>query len=168
MEFTKHQLRIVPFRPELGALFRSINQEWIEAMFDMEESDRALLDMPIKSVIEPGGRIWFVEHSELGIVGTCALMKRREGVFELTKMGVLQSARGAKAGEFLLAAVLEEARGMELDSLFLLTSTKCEAAIHLYLKHGFEHDAEIMREFGASYVRCDVAMRLTGPGGPHS
>lgn len=159
MRFEPSKLHITAFRPELAELFRSINEEWIDAMFELEESDHALLGSPIESVIEPGGRILFVEHDELGIVGTCALMKRREGVFELTKMGVLKKARGAKAGEFLLAAVLEEARRMQLDTLFLLTSQKCEAAIHLYQKHGFQHDEEIMREFGAAYARCNVAMR---------
>ncbi|WP_234411390.1 hypothetical protein [Rhodanobacter thiooxydans] len=33
------------------------------------------------------------------------------------------------------------------------------AAIHLYEKLGFQHDAEIMARHGARYQRCDVAMR---------
>ena len=38
----------------------------------------------------------------LGVVGACALRKTDVGEFELTKMGVLEAARGCKAGEFLL------------------------------------------------------------------
>ncbi len=162
MAHAHDRLRVIPFRPELARLFGSINEQWIEAMFAMEASDRALLNTPIESVIEPGGRIWFVEHDTLGIVGTCALMKRGEGIFELTKMGVLESARGAKAGGFLLAAVLAEAEKMQIDLLFLLTNKKCEAAIHLYRKYGFEHDAEILQRFGVAYERCNVAMRWRG------
>jgi GNAT superfamily N-acetyltransferase len=73
-------------------------------------------------------------------------------------MGVLKSARGRKSGEFLLAAALERARRMEVDSLYLLTNRKCAAAIHLYEKLGFAHDASILDTDGKRYERCDVAM----------
>jgi GNAT superfamily N-acetyltransferase len=73
---------------------------------------------------------------------------------------VLESARGRKAGEFLLRAVLRRARSLGADRLYLLTNAACAPAIHLYEKLGFVHDAEIMREFGARYERCDVAMRF--------
>ena len=127
-------------------------------MFVLEPVDRETLSNPQGKIIDPGGAILFVKSAEHGIVGACALKKTRDGVFELTKMGVLETARGLKAGEFLLAAVLERARAMEIKTLYLLTSSKCEAAIHLYEKLGFVHCAQIMREYGASYQRCDVAM----------
>lgn len=152
-------LRLLPFREELASVFREINEEWITSMFQMEASDRALLDTPKESILDAGGHIWFVEHGEHGIIGTCALVPREGGAFELTKMGVLERVRGLKAGEFLLKAVLEEARAMRLEPLFLLTNSICEAAIHLYRKHGFMDDAEIMRRYAGSYARCDVAMR---------
>jgi ribosomal protein S18 acetylase RimI-like enzyme len=65
-------------------------------------------------------------------------------------------------GEALLAAVLERARAFDGRTLFLLTNHKCAPAIHLYQKLGFRHDGEIMARYGASYERCDVAMRF-GP-----
>jgi ribosomal protein S18 acetylase RimI-like enzyme len=90
-------------------------------------------------------------------------MRMKDGWFELTKMGVLEAARGRKVGEFLLAAALERARAMGVaDRLYLLTNRKCAAAIHLYEKLGFQHDAEIMALFGSRYERCDVAMRYRG------
>jgi len=64
-----------------------------------------------------------------------------------------------KAGEFLLQAVIARAQAMSADPLYLLTSSRCAAAIHLYEKLGFRHDAGIMAEYGARYARCDVAMR---------
>lgn len=82
--------------------------------------------------------------------------------FELTKMGVTASARGKKVGGFLLEAVLDRAAEMKaegtMSNLFLLTNAKCEAAIHLYQKHGFVHDREVLKRFGSRYTRCDVAM----------
>ena len=81
---------------------------------------------------------------------------------ELTKMGVRATARGLKAGEFLLAAMLDRAKAMPVETLYLLTNARCAAAIHLYEKLGFRHDAAIMADYGARYARCDVAMRYCG------
>ena len=74
-------------------------------------------------------------------------------------MGVRESVRGQKAGEFLLSAIIERAGSLKADPLYLLTSSKCAPAIHLYEKLGFVHDAQIMEQYGARYQRCDVAMR---------
>jgi ribosomal protein S18 acetylase RimI-like enzyme len=74
-------------------------------------------------------------------------------------MGVRESARGRKAGEFLLSAIIDRARSLGAEPLYLLTNAKGAAAIHLYEKLGFQHDAEIMTRYGARYERCDVAMR---------
>ena len=112
------------------------------------------------------GAVLLVQRKMLGrwlVVGACALQKTGEGRFELTKMGVRESARGRKAGEFLLHAMIRRAHERGAETLYLLTSARCGPAIHLYEKTGFAHDAEIMRDYGARYQRCDVAMRYVGP-----
>ena len=97
----------------------------------------------------------------MGIVGTCALRKTGERQFELTKRGVLDSARGKKAGEFLLKAIIARAYELGCDRLYLLSNSDSQAAIHLYEKLGFDHDAQIMNGFGKWYERCNVAMLHT-------
>lgn len=146
----------------LAPHFHDINAQWISAMFRLEDTDRDVLTDPRNRIIEPGGVILFAEVEGLGVVGTCALQKTGPSSYELTKMGVLESARGLKIGEFLLAAVIERAQTLQADPLYLLTSSKCAPAIHLYEKLGFQHDAEIMASYGARYQRCDVAMRFVG------
>jgi GNAT superfamily N-acetyltransferase len=149
MNWNEHGLRIRGFEPALARDFHDINAEWIAAMFTLEPTDREVLENPHARIIAPGGDILFVEAAGLGIVGACALQKTGDRRFELTKMGVRESARGRKAGAFLLDA----------QTLYLLTNSACASAIHLYEKAGFQHDAAIMRGFGARYQRCDVAMR---------
>lgn len=155
-------LRIVPFDDSLATAFADITRAWVEEMFTLEAEDKAIIEDPSGKIIERGGEILFVEADDLGIVGTCALMPSQGKSFELTKMGVLAKARGKKAGAFLLEAVLERARCMHakgaLESLFLLTNARCEAAIHLYDKYGFVHDAGVLERSGTRYTRCDVAM----------
>ena len=157
-------LRVIQFSDALAKAFHDINAEWISGMFTLEATDIEVLENPRERIIDPGGEILFVEAAGLGIVGTCALQKTGPNQFELTKMGVMSSARGRKAGEFLLAATIARAIEIGAQKLYLLTSARCAAAIHLYEKAGFEHDSEIMREFGSRYARCDVAMRYRPEG----
>tara|TARA_R110001599_G_scaffold151336_3_gene336007 strand:+ start:105 stop:1082 length:978 start_codon:yes stop_codon:yes gene_type:complete len=149
---------IIEYADDLAGTFYAINAEWISEMFTLEQADREILSNPRDLIVDKGGAVMFVSTGGLGIVGTCALMPMGNGRFELTKMGVLKSARGRKSGEFLLAAALERARRMEMESLYLLTNRKCAAAIHLYEKLGFVHDASLLDAGGKRYERCDVAM----------
>jgi DNA-binding MarR family transcriptional regulator/N-acetylglutamate synthase-like GNAT family acetyltransferase len=156
-------MTIRDFTDDLAQAFYDINAAWISQMFALEENDVTLLENPRELIVDKGGAVLFAETLDLGVVGTCAIMKMKDGWFELTKMGVLEAARGRKVGEFLLAASIERAKAMGVaDRLYLLTNRKCGPAIHLYEKLGFQHDAEIMALFGARYERCDVAMRFRG------
>jgi len=156
-------LRIRSFDDTLAAAFHDINAAWISAMFTLEPTDREVLENPRARIIAPGGDILFVEAPGVGVIGTCALQRTGERRFELTKMGVIEAARGRKAGEFLLRAVLRRARELDAETLYLLTNSACACAIHLYEKLGFVHDATILRDYGARYARCDVAMLYRGP-----
>ena len=89
-------LKILEFTDDLAGAFRDINAQWISDMYRLEQTDRDVLDNPRARIIDPGGAILFVEAQGLGVVGACALQKTGEGRFELTKMGVLESARGRK------------------------------------------------------------------------
>lgn len=152
-------LTLLEYDDTLAADFHDINAQWITAMFALEQTDRDVLENPRARIIDGGGTILFVAAPGLGVVGTCALQQTGPGRFELTKMGVRESARGLKAGEFLLAAMIDRARAMGAELLYLLTNKRCEAAVHLYEKLGFVHDAQIMADYGARYERCNVAMR---------
>jgi len=151
-------LAIRRFSDDLADDFYRINAEWIEASFTLEPADIEVLSDPRGRIIAPGGEILFVTAPGLGVIGTCALRKTGARDFELTKMGVAAAARGRKAGAFLLRATIDRAYALGCDRLYLLSNAKNEAAVHLYEKNGFVHDAGIMAEFGARYARCDVAM----------
>jgi ribosomal protein S18 acetylase RimI-like enzyme len=91
-------------------------------------------------------------------------LKTAPDELELIKMAVLPEARGRGAGEFLLRATIERAFALGAERLFLLTNSKSRAAIRLYERSGFVHDAEILARCGGEYARCDVAMRYLGAG----
>jgi GNAT superfamily N-acetyltransferase len=154
-------MQILPYTDTLAPHFATINAAWIEDMFVLEDHDRHVLAHPREAIVDKGGVILFAATPDGAVVGTGALMPTAPGAYELTKMGVLAEARGTGAGAALLAALIERARDLPgIDTLYLLTSRKCAAAIHLYERAGFVHDADIMARFGHAYARCDVAMRF--------
>jgi len=156
------EVEIVKYQPHLAQYFYSINAQWVSDMFIMEEIDEKILSNPQKYIIDEGGQIWFAKHNELGVIGACAVKNFGNKWYELTKMGVLESARGLKAGEVLLKHVLTDCRKEDIDVLFLLTNHQCEAAIHLYEKNGFVHDQGIKDKFNGLYERSDTFMKYVG------
>ncbi len=151
-------IEIICWQPSLAHAFHDINEAWISEMFSLEDHDREVLEDPQCFIIDRGGEVLFARRGA-GVVGTCALMPTDDGAIELTKMGVVPGARGQGVGESLLVAALERARSLPQRPLFLLTNRRCASAIRLYEKLGFAHDRDIMSRYGASYARCDVAMR---------
>lgn len=152
-------VEISDYTDDHAQAFYDIGAEWINAAFSMEPADREVLENPRARILDPGGAILFASTKEHGVIGTCALYKTAPGVFEVTKMGVRASARGLKAGEALLHAIIARAKELGAKQLFLLTNKKALAAIHLYEKVGFLHDEELLAKYGARYARAEVAMR---------
>lgn len=151
-------VQIVEFSDALAREFHAINAEWISSMFVLEPADLEVLVNPRARIVDRGGAILFAATEEHGVVGTCALYRTAPGEFELTKMGVRETARGLKVGERLLDAAIERARLLGATKLYLLTNSACKPAIHLYEKAGFVHDTGVREAYGPRYARCDVAM----------
>ena len=154
------KVEMVPYRPKLQPLFQQINSEWIRAMFSLEPSDEEMLSDPQRHVLQHGGAIWFAKVPILGVVGCYALVKTGSVDFELTKMAVKKEAQGLRVGAKLLQHAIQQARELGSKNLYLLSNKKCQAALHLYRKHGFREDPEVMKKHGAKYTRCDIAMRF--------
>ncbi|MCS5489788.1 GNAT family N-acetyltransferase [Algoriphagus limi] len=152
------QIRILPYRPELQPFFESINKEWVEELFSLEEFDRMQLENPQETIIDKGGAILFAEMDG-EIVGTVGLSKVKGQTYELIKMGVRKSAQGKGIGMILGKAILEKAWDMGAEKVELYSHSKLGPALKIYQKLGFE--AEKPEE--GKYARCDVKMFLKKP-----
>ncbi len=154
-------VEIVEYDPALKKHFKSINLAWISRYFKVEKPDRDILDDPETHVLEPGGMVFFARDRETGeVLGTCALMKHGKGrsaVWELTKMGVLESARGRKIGRLLGEAVIDWAKKKKITSIMLETNSALAPALALYRKLGFER---VPIDTPSPYARADVRMVL--------
>lgn len=149
-------MEIIPFERRYAKDFRDLNIEWLEKYFWVEPHDEEVLGKPEKYIIEPGGMIFFV-RDQRNIIGTVALMKMEEGVFELTKMAVVPAARGKNIGQRLMNYTLDYARSKGWRMLIIYSNRKLENAIHIYKKYGFR---EIPIEKNNPYARGDIKMEL--------
>ena len=132
------QVRIVDFQPDLRAHFYRLNAAWLQKYFRMEPIDELVLAQPEQEILEPGGAILFA-LSDGAVVGTCALKRESEGVYELTKMAVDESHQGLGLGRRLIEAAIAEFQRRGGTRLFLETNSKLTPAVRLYESVGFEH-----------------------------
>jgi GNAT superfamily N-acetyltransferase len=148
-------LRIVPYRAEHAEAFRDLNLAWIRKYFTVEARDARDLGDPETYILAPGGYIFMAELNE-ECVGTCALMKEGEGIFELAKMTVAESVRGLGVGRALGEAAIAHARAIHARRVELLTNSSLKPAITLYHALGFVDVPLGDTEYG----RADVRMVL--------
>ncbi len=146
-------LHIIPYRHDLQSYFKELNIVWLHKFFVVEPIDEEMLSDPNSFIIDKGGHIFFAQVEEK-IVGTFALMKVSDEVFELGKMAVDEMFQGQKIGHKLLAVAIEKTRELGARQLILYSNTVLASAIHLYKKHGF-----IEVPLGSSeYKRSNIKM----------
>lgn len=147
-------MKIIPYSPNHKKVFYDLNVAWLENYFYVESYDRKVLSHPEKYIIAPGGHIFFaIEKGQA--IGTFALLKRENGVFELTKMAVNINERGKGIGKKLLQYCIDFAQKKDFKGLFLYSNTKLENAIYLYRKFGFK---EVSLETKNPYERANIKM----------
>lgn len=149
------KVKILDYSPSYQPVFKSLNVEWIEKYFHLEEKDLISLNNPDTYIIDKGGHILLAEY-EGELVGTAALLKLDEETMELAKMAVSPKAQGKNIGYLLGQACIEKAKEMGAKKLFLESNTKLVPAISLYRKLGF------MKVTGrpSPYERSNIQMEL--------
>ncbi|MBO2008272.1 GNAT family N-acetyltransferase [Hymenobacter negativus] len=131
---------IIDFEPVHQHAFRALNYEvsyeWISRYFSAEAPDNQSLDYPQRRIVDTGGHILMAEHKG-EIVGTCALVKEHDGVYELAKMAVALRAQRLGIGYALGQCILGKARQLGARSVEVLLDADMQPALALYDKLGF-------------------------------
>ena len=148
-------MEIIPFSDELANHFTRLNTAWLEKYFVIEPIDKEMLGRPKQYFIDKGGHIFFAKINE-DIVGTFALLKDSDSVYELSKMAVDENYQGQKIGNKLMEFCIGKARNLKADKLILYSNTRLEPAIHLYKKFGFI-EVPITH---SGYIRSNIKMEL--------
>ena len=148
-------IKIVDYHPKYKQAFKQLNEDWITKYFKMEDADHQILDHPEAYVLDKGGYILFAVDKGKP-VGTCALVKRDDSTFELSKMAVADEAKGKGIGFLLGNAAIEKAGASGFKRLYLESNTILTPAISLYLKLGFKK----IPQKPSPYQRSNITMEL--------
>jgi DNA-binding MarR family transcriptional regulator/GNAT superfamily N-acetyltransferase len=133
---TSDPVRIEDYRPGYKKHFRRLNEQWLAEHFAIEPDDRRVLDDPNGRIIRRGGQVLFaLRHDE--VVGTCALLRHDDQVWELAKMAVDPVHRRHGLGRRLADAAIDRVRAAGAPRLWLRTSPRLRAADCLYRSLGF-------------------------------
>ncbi len=151
-------ITILPYATEHAPLFDCLNRAWIEEHFTIEPFDDLVLKNPDTYILKPGGEIWFAALND-EVVGACALLHFAPGIFEFTKLGVDEKARGQGVARQLLTHCRDRAKAKGAHTLKIFTSSKLVPANALYRSAGFV-EVEMSPEQKARYVRGDVMYDL--------
>lgn len=130
------EVKIIDFELRYQQEFRDMNIEWISQYFAVEPHDVEQLENPKDYILAKGGKIFFAKYGDK-IIGTVALIKVSETVFEMAKMAVKPAFRGLGAGEELGRHLIEAAKRLGCKRLFLESNRKLTPALALYKKLGF-------------------------------
>lgn len=149
---------ILPFSDEYAPIFDCLNRAWIEEFFAIEPFDDLVLTQPQKMILDTGGEIWFAALDG-EVIGACALLPFGEGIFEFTKLGVDEKARGAGVARALLNHCKARAKAKGAHTLKIFTSTRLGPANALYRSAGFI-EVEMSPAQKTRYARADIMYDL--------
>ena len=152
------RVEITDYKPQLKRYFKSLNLEWLQEYFAVEDEDLRLLSDPHGKIIKAGGFVLFA-RLDGKIVGTAALLKHDKRIYELTKMAVTREAQGRQVGRRLALAAIERAKNAGAERLVLLTSPRLTAACNLYRSLGFVETSSA-QPWAAAYRRESTPMSL--------
>jgi ribosomal protein S18 acetylase RimI-like enzyme len=147
-------IEIVGFNKKYSEQFFILNKAWIEESWHLEDSDKKDLLNPEK-IVKNGGEIFFaISLNE--VIGTVAMIKSSDWVYELAKMTVKNNFRGKGVANLLMDKCIEFAIEQKAIEIFLISNDSLIVARNLYDKYGFK---EVILD-SQKYNRGNVKMML--------
>lgn len=147
---------IIGYDQEYSKDFKNLNMAWLKEFFYVEPHDEKLLSACKENIIDQGGFIFFYrEHKR--ILGTFALIKIDDFIFELGKMAVEKSQQGNGIGKKLMQHCIAFGNSQGWKKIILYSNRRLENSIHLYEKFGFK---EIELEKDNPYDRANIKMEF--------
>ena len=148
-------IEIVGFNKKYSEQFFILNKAWIEESWHLEDSDKKDLLNPEK-IVKNGGEIFFaISLNE--VIGTVAMIKSSDWVYELSKMTVKNNFRGKGVANLLMDKCIEFAIEQKAIEIFLISNDSLIVARNLYDKYGFK---EVILD-SQKYNRGNVKMMLS-------
>lgn len=155
-------VHIVPYENKYARYFKELNLVWIEEYFSVEDIDREVREHPEERVLALGGMIFFALH-DAEPVGTTAVVKHGQGVYELSKLAVKNDLKRKGIGRMLIEEAVRWVKAHEGTYLFLESSSILEPAVRLYERAGFKHETLAAgSHYSRTTLRMGMDLKLSG------
>lgn len=151
------KIDIIEYEDRYHDEFRTLNLEWLDKYNLTEEPDLLVLNDPRGMIVHKGGYIWLARH-EGSIIGSSALIKEHEGVYELAKMSVAAPWRGKGISKLLIEVCLQKARDLQASKVELFSNHQLLAALKLYERYGFRYVEMKDSPFATADVKMELVM----------
>jgi ribosomal protein S18 acetylase RimI-like enzyme len=145
---------VTDFQSQYSSQFYQLNRVWIEESWILEDNDKKDLLNP-EIIVHNGGQIFFA-ISKREVIGTVAMIKNSDKIYELAKMTVKSSFRGKGIANLLMDKCIEFAFKKNASEIFLISNDSLTVARNLYEKYGFK---EVILD-SQKYKRGNVKMIL--------
>ena len=132
-----NKVTIETFKESYGHTFKTLNLEWIEEFFVVEQEDLKILSNPKSYVIDKGGEIFFAIKDDK-VIATSAMVYVDDSTFELAKMTVAKEFRGLGIANQLMDRCIDFAKGKNAKYIVLITNSALVIARNLYDKYQFK------------------------------
>ena len=148
-------VRIIEYTDEHHEAFRQLNLEWLDKYNLTEAPDLMVLNDPRGTILNQHGFIWLAIIND-EIIGTAALLKEHNGVYELAKMSVATAWQARGISKLLIETCLQKAKELKAKKVELFSNHQLTAALRLYVQYGFHH----VEMKDSPFKTADVKMEL--------
>ena len=120
MKINNSNISIQEHESKFDIDFFVLNKAWIEESWILEDSDKKDLLNP-KKIIDNGGQVFFAVYDQITI-GTVAMIKSSNNIFELAKMTVKEDYRGKGVANMLMNQCIDFANQNNANEIFLISN----------------------------------------------
>ncbi|WP_462251663.1 GNAT family N-acetyltransferase [Ferruginibacter sp.] len=150
-------VEIIEYENKYQPDFYKLNIAWLDKYNLTESHDLMILDNPEDTIINKGGFIWLAK-AEDKIVGSAALIKESDEIFELAKMAVADEFKGKGISKLLIEVCIDKAKKIGAGKLELFSNHQLITALGLYQKYGFHHVAVTNSPFETADVKMEMKL----------
>ena len=150
------EIKFREFTAKDSEQFKALNIEWLKKYFEVEPIDERVLCNPRSEILDSGGFIFMAEIKD-EVIGTFAFIKKRNQIYEFSKMAIDPKFRNKGYGNILMQFAISFAKKCHWNKIILYSNTILKNSIHLYFKYGF---IEVPMEADVIYSRGNIKMEL--------
>jgi putative acetyltransferase len=150
-------IEIINYQNKYQPDFYRLNIAWLDKYNLTESHDLLILNDPEGEIVNKGGFIWLAKQGNV-IVGTAAIIKETDDIFELAKMAVDESFQGKGISKLLIATCIDKAKKMGVSKLELFSNHQLITALGLYQKYGFTHVDVTNSPFKTADVKMEMKL----------